>query len=73
MRDLRVMPTPGMIAIGDAGTVPASNKDYGGLKIAHAARTATIAKCRAPCFGHVTTKLKGDIPYRGAALGSYTR
>jgi hypothetical protein len=70
MRDLprSVYSTPGMIGMHDAGIVPETDAEFGGLQRVYAARTAAIAKARAPCFGHVTVKNRGDVPYRGAFL-----
>ena len=71
MRDLpkSVFSTPGMTALHPAGAVPEANKTYGLLQMAWVARTAAIALSRVPCFGHMTTKLKGTgEPYRGACL-----
>ena len=71
MRDLpkSVFSTPGMTALHPAGAVPEANKTYGGLQMAWVARTAAITLSRVPCFGHMTTKLKGTgEPYRGACL-----
>ena len=68
MRDLprSIHSTPGMIGIGNAGIVPASDEEFGGLMCVYAARTAAITKVRGPCFGHLTVRNKGGIPYRGA-------
>lgn len=68
MRDLprSVHSTPGMIGIGNAGTVPTTDTEFGGLQCVYAARTAAITKVRGPCFGHLTVTNKGGVPYRGA-------
>ena len=61
MRDLprSLYSTPGMVAIGEAGVMPADHPRYGGLRKTHAARSATIAKTRFPAFGQTTCTMQG--------------
>ena len=70
MRDLPLSAyaTPGMVGLGDAGVVPASDAEFGGLQIVYTARTSAVAKVRPFTFGHVTTELKGKKSYRGGFL-----
>ena len=66
MRDLprSLYATPGMVGMGQAKIVP-NEKAEGleGMVVAHVARTAAMAKVRAPCFGFLTSK-KGNEDYR---------
>ena len=60
--------TEGMIGLGDAG-YEGSDTHGTGVQFVYAARTAAIAKVRAPTFGYLNVKLRGSgDPYRGAVL-----
>ena len=63
MRDLprSLYATPGMVGLGEAKVVP-NEKAEGleGMVVVHVARTAAMAKVRAPCFGFLTSKRGGE-------------